>query len=147
VLVIAAGVIYHEFPDDPAPASKTAAAIPDGPMTLDGLLTDWRARLNDRLMASGEGMPQSDVPLIVVADVPVNAPRSWPLHPSRKLTEQMRSLLNAQATPEQIQQRLLELVGRDTLPAVLWVTEGPRPGTLSAKLLYRTLDLEGLAER
>ncbi len=147
VLVIAGGIIYHEFPGDAASAGKPTDAAATGPMTLDRLLTDWRTRLNDRLMAAGEGMAKADIPLIVVADIPIKAPRSWPPHPSRRLTGQMRSLLQAGATPEQIQSRLLELVGRDTLPAVLRVRAGSQPGTLLAELFYRTLEFEAQAKR
>jgi hypothetical protein len=147
LLVIAGGIIYHEFPgEDPDPASPATSA-PSGPVTLDRLLTDWRTRLNDRLMASGEGMLSTDVPLIVVADTPVDLPTSWPLHPSRRLSDEMRTLLRAEATPERIQQRLLELVGRDTVPAVLHVTAGPRPGTLVAHLYYGSLRLTDQAAR
>ena len=74
-------------------------------------------------------------------------PKGWPLYPSRGLTREMRSLLTAGATPEQLQERLLELVGRDTLPAVLNVTAGPRPGTLHVRLYYRSLLLEGWTGR
>lgn len=147
VLVIAGGIIYHEFPDGTPATRSEAAAAPAGPLTLDGLLTNWRHRLNDRLMASGEGMLAFDVPLIIVADLPIPAPKSWPQHPSRRLTEEMRRMLAAGATPEQIQARLLELVGRDTVPAVLHVTEGAKRGTLSAELFYRALELTGQAKR
>jgi hypothetical protein len=147
LLVIAGGIIYHEFPGDPEPERTPAAAAPTGPVGLDQLLTDWRDRLNSRLRASGEGLLPADVPLIVVADVPVATPRSWPLHPSGTLAKEMRLLLGAGATPQQIQGRLLELVGRDTVPAVLQVTAGPRPGLLHARLFYRSLRFEDLAKR
>jgi hypothetical protein len=147
VLVITGGIIYHQFPGDVPPTKDPAAQAPSGPMTLDGLLTDWQSRLHDRLMASGEALSPTDVPLIVVSEVPIQSPRGWPIHPSGKLTQEIRALLNTGARPERIQERLLELSGRDTLPAVLWVTEGSRPGMLNARLYYRTIMLESPAKR
>ncbi len=143
VLVIVGGIIYHQFPGETPPTSEPAVTTPAGPMTLDRLLSQWQEKLHDRLAAAGEGLAPMDVPLIVVADVPVMTPRRWPLHPSGRLTEEMLRLLTANATPGQIQERLLELVGRDTIPAVLHVTAGPRPGTLHVRLYYRSLKLEG----
>jgi hypothetical protein len=145
ILVIVGGIIYHEFPGDEPSGTADPAATPmarAGPKTLDDLLVLWRARLDDRLRAAGEHLAQIAVPLIVVSDVDLEPLESWPVYPSHRLTEKVRGILESGATPEELQTRLLDLVGEDTLPAVLWITEEQATGHLRVRLIYRTLVLD-----
>ena len=58
-----------------------------------------------------------------------------------------RAALAESGSPEELQTRLIEIMGEDTLPAILEVTRGARPGTVDARLFYRTLVLREIGVR
>jgi len=73
----------------------------------------------------------------VVADAPVPERLSWPRHPSASLAREVRDAIRADDSAPSVQAALLRHRPRDTLPAVLFVTD--RGGTRVARFYYRKL--------
>jgi hypothetical protein len=128
--------------DEPTRAATTATARRSG---LAGLLAGWRERIDERLRAAGEELDPISVPLLVVADAPVPRDLGWVAHPSARLAAAVREVLREGVESEEVQGALLGESRRDTLPAVLWVTQGPRPGTVRARLYYRGMALDAVS--
>jgi len=142
LLVIAARSDEPPAPPDPKPAvaaAKKAGVVK--PRTLKDALAGFRARLDHALGAAGEAFDAFDVPLVLVSDVEMRGDLGWPLHPSRRLKAEVRAALAVSGSPGELQTRLIESMGEDTLPAVLEVTPGAQPGTVDIRLFYRTLVL------
>lgn len=137
LLLIAVFVIHGR--DDATEGSRPESVEPG----LRGLVVSWREQLDQRLRAAGEELSVKNVPLLVLADVPVSGDLHWPVHPSRPLRDAVRGVLHPGISAAEVQRVLIAVVGEETLPAVLWVTSGEAPGEVRARLYYRGVALTG----
>jgi hypothetical protein len=130
-ILLAGGIAVRAGLLDPAPGS---------PPGFEDLLASYRAALDDRLRAAGEGLP-ADAPLLLVADARVPGDVPWPVLDDPGLAWAAGEVLRRGGGAAEVHAALLRARPEADPPVVLWLSPGGGPDETRVVLCYRGVAL------
>jgi hypothetical protein len=114
---------------------------PPPPPDLSAVVASGRAVLGERLGAAGESFPP-DLPLLLVADVPLPGPVPGPVLEAPDLSRRAGRILRQGGSAAELHAALRAARPGEDPPPVLWVAPGRRAGATRVVLSYRGVSIE-----